>query len=174
MTSLQKIFESCMLQYGIFPNLDETYCYTPKRTQLRSKYIGSVYSLSHINEIIECISEEGSANITYGIESKDYKIKITNILISLFIHYGFDPLIDNNENISIVITEKDIYNEDDEDYVYDEDEEDEDKDNSYDSYSEYDYDNDEYEDNYKNKKYEEEKGEKDNEDEIGEKKEEKK
>jgi len=117
MTSLEKIFKKCE-EYNIFPNLDETFCYTPKRiTKYSSKYIGSIYSKTDINEIAECISEEGSCMLSYVIESKENKeVKITNIFISLLIEYGFDPYVNDNNIINIIITDKDILSEDSEDY----------------------------------------------------------
>jgi len=116
MTSLETIFNKCE-KYNIFPNLDETFCYTPKRiTKYDSKYIGSIYSITDINEIAECISEEGSCMLTYVIESKQGKeVKITNIFISLLIEFGFDPYVgdDNTNTVSIIITDKDVLGDDD-------------------------------------------------------------
>jgi hypothetical protein len=146
MTSLEKIFKKCE-EYNIFPNLDETFCYTPKRiTKYSNKYIGSIYSETDINEIAECISEDGSCMLSYVIESKENKeIKITNIFISLLIEYGFDPYINDNNSINIIITDKDILNEDsDYDYEEDDDEEDDDDENDYeeDDDDENEYEND--------------------------------
>ena len=134
MTSLEKIFKKCE-EYNIFPNLDETFCYTPKRImKYSSKYIGSIYSKTDINEIAECISEEGSCMLSYVIESKENKeVKITNIFISLLIEYGFDPYVNdvdvNDVNINIIITDRDILNEEDEendsDYDYEEEDDEE-------------------------------------------------
>ena len=134
MTSLEKIFKKCE-EYNIFPNLDETFCYTPKRiTKYNSKYIGSIYGKTDINEIAECISEEGSCMLCYVIESKeDKEVKITNIFISLLIEYGFDPYVNDMNNVNIIITDRDILNEEDEendsDYDYEDEENDTDDEN---------------------------------------------
>jgi hypothetical protein len=147
MTSLEKIFNKCE-EYNIFPNLDETFCYTPKRiTKYSNKYIGSIYSETDINEIAECISEEGSCMLSYVIESKENKeIKITNIFISLLIEYGFDPYINDNNSINIIITDKDILNGDS-DYEDDEDEEDDDyEDDEDEEDDDYEYEDDEDDD----------------------------
>ena len=131
MTSLETIFNKCE-KYNIFLNLDETFCYTPKRiTKYDSKYIGSIYSITDINEIAECISEEGSCMLTYVIESKQGKeVKITNIFISLLIEFGFDPYVgdDNTNTVSIIITDKDVLGDDDEDDDEDDDDDGEDDD----------------------------------------------
>jgi hypothetical protein len=151
MTSLEKIFKKCE-EYNIFPNLDETFCYTPKRiTKYSSKYIGSIYSKTDINEIAECISEEGSCMLSYVIESKENKeVKITNIFISLLIEYGFDPYVNDNNIINIIITDKDILSEDSEDY----DEEFEYEDVEYENEDE-DVENDKDEEDVENDKDEE-------------------
>ena len=135
MTSLEKIFKKCE-EYNIFPNLDETFCYTPKRiTKYSSKYIGSIYSKTDINEIAECISEEGSCMLCYVIESKeDKEVKITNIFISLLIEYGFDPYVNDMNNVNIIITDRDILNEEDEENDSDYDYEDEENDTDGEKY----------------------------------------
>ena len=145
MTSLEKIFKKCE-EYNIFPNLDETFCYTPKRiTKYSSKYIGSIYSQTDINEIAECISEEGSCMLSYVIESKENKqVKITNIFISLLIEYGFDPYVNDDNNINIIITDRDILNEEDEendsDYDYEDEENTDDENYDYEEENEEDGD----------------------------------
>ena len=70
MTSLDKIFQKCK-EYNIYVNLDETYCVSYEEKDSRKKkgkYIGTVSSLSEINEIVECISEEGSVTINYRVD----------------------------------------------------------------------------------------------------------
>jgi hypothetical protein len=130
MTSLEQIFNKCK-DYNIFLNLDETFCYTPKRIKYNHKYIGCIYSKTDINEIAECISEEGSCMLTYVVESNQNKeIKITNIFVSLLIEYGFDPYIDENGYINIIITDRDVLGDDvDEE---DDDDEDDEEDDNYD------------------------------------------
>ena len=124
MTSLEQIFNKCK-DYNIFLNLDETFCYTPKRIKYNHKYIGCIYSKTDINEIAECISEEGSCMLTYVVESNQNKeIKITNIFVSLLIEYGFDPYIDENGYINIIITDRDVLGDD----VDEEDDEEDDED----------------------------------------------
>ena len=124
MTNLKQLFKILQERYKIFTNLDETCCYSPLKMKYdNNKYIGSIQSLSKIDEIVECISEEGSSVITYNIHSKSNSNKIKNIFITLLINFDFEPFC-IDDNINIVITEKDIFEEDEfEEYDDDDDEE---------------------------------------------------
>lgn len=140
MTTLEKIFSKCK-EFKILPCLDESYSYTDSKVSFPKKYIGCIYSVSNIDEILESISEEGSSTINYKIKSEKYTEKIINIFCTILIEYGFDPytefkydkndlIVDNN--VSIVISYKDLfgdkkYEDDDETLSTDDDEKTEDE-----------------------------------------------
>ena len=127
MTTLEKIFYKCN-EFKIYPCLDESYCYTDTNIKIPKNYIGCIYSITNIDEILESISEEGSSIINYKIKSIKSTEKIINIFSTILIDYGFDPFIDNDV-VSIVISYKDIFgNIKEEEYEIDEDDEDIDND----------------------------------------------
>ena len=111
MTNLKEIFKIMGERYKIFANLDEKCCYTQKIIKYDSNiFICSIRSLSNIDEIIECISEEGSSVITYYIENNINRIRINNIFMTLLINFDFDPFC-IDDKIHVVITAKDIFEE---------------------------------------------------------------
>jgi hypothetical protein len=141
MTTLEKIFSKCK-EFKIFPCLDESYSYTDTKISFPKKYIGCIYSVSNIDEILESISEEGSSMINYKIKSDKYTEKIINIFCTILIECGFDPytefkydkkdfIIDNT--VSIVISYKDLFGDKKyEDFEYDDDDDNDDDDDDND------------------------------------------
>ena len=112
---LQKIFEN-MRNNNIYANLDDNYCTTSyiDNTNIKNKgYIGCIYSVSDIDEIMECIIEEGSAIVTYSFYecAKLFKNKdiFTELVISFFNGFDFKLLDDNKgKKLELVITSDNI------------------------------------------------------------------
>ena len=131
MTTLEKIFYKCN-EFKIYPCLDNSYCYTDTKIKIPKNYIGCIYSITNIDEILESISEEGSSTINYKIKSTKFTEKIINIFSSILIEHGYDPYIED-DIVSIVISYEDLFGhikneeyleEDDEEEEYTEDDED--------------------------------------------------
>ena len=134
MTTLEKIFYKCN-EFKIYPCLDNSYCYTDTKIKIPKNYIGCIYSITNIDEILESISEEGSSTINYKIKSTKFTEKIINIFSAILIEHGYDPYIED-DIVSIVISYEDLFgNIKDEEYLeedeveddYDEHEEDDDE-----------------------------------------------
>ena len=112
---LQKIFED-MRKNNIYPNLDDNYCTTSYMDNISLKnkgYIGYIYSISDIDEIIECMLEEGSAIVTYSFNecSNLFKNKeiFTELIISFFNGFEIKLLEDDTcKKLEIVITPENI------------------------------------------------------------------
>jgi hypothetical protein len=141
---LQKIFED-MRKNNIYVNLDDNYCTTTYTDDISLKnkgYIGYIYSISDIDEIMECIIEEGSAIVIYSFYecSSLFKNKeiFTELIISFFNGFEFRLIDDDSKKIEIVITSENICNDIIEKWNISKLQED-----SEDEY-EYEYDNEEY------------------------------
>lgn len=111
---LQKIFED-MRKNNIYVNLDDNYCTTTYTDDISLKnkgYIGYIYSISDIDEIMECIIEEGSAIVIYSFYecSSLFKNKeiFTELIISFFNGFEFKLIDDGSKKIEIVITSENI------------------------------------------------------------------
>jgi len=116
MTTLEKIFYKCN-EFKIYPCLDNSYCYTDTKIKIPKKYIGCIYSITNIDEILESISEEGSSTINYKIKSTKFTEKIINIFSTILIEHGYDPYIED-DIVSIVISYEDLFgNIKDEEYL---------------------------------------------------------
>jgi hypothetical protein len=144
---LQKIFED-MRKNNIYVNLDDNYCTTTYTDDISVKnkgYIGYIYSISDIDEIIECIIEEGSAIVTYSFYecSSLFKNKeiFTELIISFFGGFEFKLIDgDSNKKIEIVITSENLCNDIIEKWNINKLQEDSEDEYDY----EYEYDNEEY------------------------------
>jgi hypothetical protein len=116
MTTLEKIFYKCN-EFKIYPCLDNSYCYTDTKIKIPKNYIGCIYSITNIDEILESISEEGSSTINYKIKSTKFTEKIINIFSTILIEHGYDPYIED-DIVSIVISYEDLFgNIKDEEYL---------------------------------------------------------
>ena len=111
---LQEIFEN-MRDNNICVNLEDNYCSTSYNMIIKpQEYIGYIYSISKIEETMECITEEGSAVVTYCFSecSKLFKNKdiFTELILSFF--NNFDIKLINEENnekkIEMVITAENL------------------------------------------------------------------
>ena len=127
MTTLEKIFYKCN-EFKIYPCLDNSYCYTDTKIKIPKNYIGCIYSITNIDEILESISEEGSSTINYKIKSTKFTEKIINIFSAILIEHGYDPYIED-DIVSIVISYEDLFgNIKDEEYLEEDEVDDEDED----------------------------------------------
>ena len=134
---LQDIFEN-MKNNNICVNLDDSYCSTSDNIKIKpDEYIGCIYSISNIEETMECINEEGSAIITYCFYecAKLFKNKdiFTDLILSFFNNFNIklSNYETNQKKIEIVITSENLpenfvklwsinnkKEESDDDYVY--------------------------------------------------------
>jgi hypothetical protein len=130
MTTLEKIFYKCN-EFKIYPCLDNSYCYTDTKIKIPKNYIGCIYSITNIDEILESISEEGSSTINYKIKSTKFTEKIINIFSTILIEHGYDPYIED-DIVSIVISYEDLFGHiKNEEYLEEDDEDDEDDEEEY-------------------------------------------
>jgi len=130
MTTLEKIFYKCN-EFKIYPCLDNSYCYTDTKIKIPKNYIGCIYSITNIDEILESISEEGSSTINYKIKSTKFTEKIINIFSTILIEHGYDPYIED-DFVSIVISYEDLFGHiKNEEYLEEDDEDDEDDEEEY-------------------------------------------
>ena len=106
---------------NIYVNLDNNYILTvnkKKPTYNYTEFFGYIESIEkNDNDILECLNEEGSANINYRFISTSrtfYKKTIIVILQSIFIKFGFDPFITKNKkdiSIELIITKDNLTDE---------------------------------------------------------------
>ena len=143
MTTLEKIFYKCN-EFKIYPCLDSSYCYTDTKIKIPKNYIGCIYSITNIDEILESISEEGSSTINYKIKSTKFTEKIINIFSAILIEHGYDPYIED-DIVSIVISYEDLFgNIKDEEYLEEDDYDDEEDQHDVEEDSEHDKEDSEH------------------------------
>ena len=120
--TLKNVF-SDFYKENIFVNLDDTYCDTLNENPINDiKFSGFIYAISNIDEIYECINEEGSANVLYAydittpkrIKSVDFKNnrdkenKLKDAICQIFKNNGYDVKFLDYKRFEIVIYEKNV------------------------------------------------------------------
>ena len=116
--NLKNIFEECQSR-GILTSLNESCCDTCNIDSLESilkdkeGYIGYVYShAQNVNDVMECLEEEGSALIRFGFDGKTRRKQkeVGYALASIFKKGGYE--VEWNETmgrkIGVVIVPKDL------------------------------------------------------------------
>jgi hypothetical protein len=106
---------------NIYVNLDNNYILTvnkKKPTYNDTEFFGYIESTEkNDNDILECLNEEGSANINYRFISTSrtfYKKTIIVLLQSIFTKFGFEPFITKNKkdiSIELIITKDNLTDE---------------------------------------------------------------
>jgi len=106
---------------NIYVNLDDNYILTvdkKKPTYNDTEFFGYIESIEkNDNDILECLNEEGSANINYKFISTSrtfYKKTIIVILQSIFAKFSFEPFITKNKkdiSIELIITKDNLTDE---------------------------------------------------------------
>ena len=118
--TLLNIFKDCE-QNNVFVNLDSSYINTEnKKITFSDNYIGYIYCNSDIKETIECLENEGSANIYYSFSRINCKIiknieTFTKLIIYFFNSNGYQVKLNNlnsckknEQTLEVVITINDL------------------------------------------------------------------